>query len=64
MQRIPVNLTNDCSGNQLNYNNDLPAIGKNNYAPDFAPQYIFLCKIICKNYLIIKFIEMYSLIFT
>ena len=28
MQRISVNLTNDCGGNQLNYNNDLPAIGK------------------------------------
>ena len=26
MQRIPVNLTNDCDGNQLNYDNDLPAI--------------------------------------
>ena len=31
MQRISVNLTNDCDGNQLNYNNDLPAIGKKNY---------------------------------
>ena len=40
MQRISVNLTNDCDGNQLNYNNDLPAIGNKNYAlqkiePDF-----------------------------
>ena len=26
MQRIPVDLTNYCDGNQLNYNNDLPAI--------------------------------------
>ena len=32
MQRISVNLTNDCSGNQLNYNNDLPAIENENYA--------------------------------
>ena len=32
MQRISVNLTNDCDGNQLNYNNDLPAIGNKNYA--------------------------------
>ena len=32
MQRISVKLTNDCDGNQLNYNNDLPAIGNKNYA--------------------------------
>ena len=32
MQRISVNLTNDCNGSQLNYNNDLPAIGNKNYA--------------------------------
>ena len=32
MQRILVNLTNDCDGNQLNYNSDLPAIGNKNYA--------------------------------
>ena len=32
MQRISVNLTNDCDGNQLNYNNDLPAIGNKKYA--------------------------------
>ena len=31
MQRILVNLTDDCDGYQLNYNNDLPAIGKKNY---------------------------------
>ena len=31
MQRISVNLINDCGENQLNYNNDLPAIGNNNY---------------------------------
>ena len=31
MQRISVNLTNDCDGNQLNYNNNLAAIGNNNY---------------------------------
>ena len=32
MQRILLNLTNDCDGNQLNYNNDLPAIGNKIYA--------------------------------
>ena len=32
MQRISVNLTNDCDGNQLNYNNYSPAIGSKNYA--------------------------------
>ena len=32
MQRIPVNLTNDCDRNQLNYNNDLPVIGNKDYA--------------------------------
>ena len=32
MQRISVNLTNDCEENQLNYNNDVPAIGNKNYA--------------------------------
>ena len=32
MQRILVNLTIDCDGNQLNYKNDLPAIGNKNYA--------------------------------
>ena len=32
MQRILVNLKNDCDGNQLNYNNELPATGKKNYA--------------------------------
>ena len=32
MQRISVNLTNDCDGNQLNCNNDLPAIVNKNYA--------------------------------
>ena len=32
MQRISVNLTKDCDGNQLNYNNNLPAIGIKNYA--------------------------------
>ena len=31
MQRISVNLTNDCDGKQLNCNNDLPAIGNKNY---------------------------------
>ena len=32
MQRISLNLSNDCNGNQLNYKNDLPAIGNKNYA--------------------------------
>ena len=32
MQRSSVNLTNDCDGNQLKYNNDLQAIGNKNYA--------------------------------
>ena len=32
MQRISVNVKNDCDGNQLNFNNDLPAIGNKNYA--------------------------------
>ena len=31
MQRILVNVTKDCDGNQLNYSNDLPAIGNKNY---------------------------------
>ena len=32
MQRVSVNLTNGCNGNQLNYNNDLPVIGNKNYS--------------------------------
>ena len=32
MQKISVNLTNDCDGNQLNYNNVLTAIRNKNYA--------------------------------
>ena len=32
MQRISVNLTNNCDGNKLNYNNDLPAIEIKNRA--------------------------------
>ena len=32
IQTISVNLINDCYGNQLNYNNDLPIIGNRNYA--------------------------------
>ena len=32
MQRISVNLTNDCGGNQPHCNNDLPAIRNKNYA--------------------------------
>ena len=32
MQRISVNLANECDENQLNYNNDLSAMGNKNYA--------------------------------
>ena len=32
MQKTLVNRTNDCDGNQLKYNTDLPAIGNKNYA--------------------------------
>ena len=32
MQRISVKITNYRDGNQLNYNNDLPAMGNKNYA--------------------------------
>ena len=32
MQRDSVSITNDCDGNQLNYNNDLLPIGSKNYA--------------------------------
>ena len=32
MQRISVNLTNDCSGNELHHNNISPAVGNKNYA--------------------------------
>ena len=32
MQRISVNIRNDCRGNQLNYDNCLPKIGNKNYA--------------------------------
>ena len=79
MQRISVNLTNDCDGNQLIYNDDLPVIGNKNSAlqksfkTDFLTVIgnaklrtlfvIFLCKIICINYFIVKFVKMYSLIF-
>ena len=31
MRRISVSLTNDCDGNQLNDNNNLPTIGNKNY---------------------------------
>ena len=31
MQKISVNLTNDCDGNRRNYNNDLPVIRNENY---------------------------------
>ena len=42
MQRISVNLTNDCDGNQINYNNDLPAIENKNYALQKSFKSIFL----------------------
>ena len=32
MQRISFNLTNDYDRNHLNYNNELPVIGNNNYS--------------------------------
>ena len=32
MHIISVNLTNDCDENQINYKNDLLAIGNKNYA--------------------------------
>ena len=32
MQKISVNLTNDCGGNQFNYNTDLSIIRNKNYA--------------------------------
>ena len=44
MQRISVNLTNYCGGNQLNYNNDLPAIENKNYALQKPYQTDFLTK--------------------
>ena len=31
-ENFAVSLTNDCDGNQVNYNNNLPAIGNKNYA--------------------------------
>ena len=74
MQRILINFTNNCGGNQLNYNNDLPAIGNKNHAlqklfkTNFLTrnrqrEHIFLRKIIYNNYFIVTFIETYSLIF-
>ena len=44
MQRISVYLTNDCDGNQLNYNNDLPAIENKNYALQKPFETVFLTK--------------------
>ena len=41
MQRISVYLINDCDGNQLNYNNDLPTIGNKNYALENLSKKIF-----------------------
>ena len=32
MQRISVNVINDCGRNQLKYSNDLPALRNKNYA--------------------------------
>ena len=32
MERISVNIINDCDGNQLTYNNNVPAIGNKNSA--------------------------------
>ena len=39
MQTISVNLTNDCDGNQLNYSNDLPAIGNNTTLETFRNRF-------------------------
>ena len=41
MQRISVNLTNDCDGNKLDYNNDSPAIGIKNYGNRNLSKQIF-----------------------
>ena len=75
MQRISVNLTNYFDENQLNYNNDLPAIGNKNYAlkkpfvTDFLTvignaKHILLCKITRNIYFIVKFIKLCSPTFT
>ena len=62
MQRISVNLTNDCDGNQLNYNNNLPAIGNKNYAlqktfeTDFTEQVKLFATIILSWNLLISLI--------
>ena len=45
MQRISVNFTNDCVGNQLNYDNDLPAMGNKNYALQKSFETDFLTEI-------------------
>ena len=45
MQRILVNLTNDCDKNQLKYHNDLPAIVKMNYALQKTSETDFLAVI-------------------
>ena len=42
MQRISVNVKNDCVGNQINYNNNLPANGNKNYALQKSFQTDFL----------------------
>ena len=47
MSRISVNLTHDCDGNQLNYNNDLPAIGNKNYGTSFL---LYISYTYGKNY--------------
>ena len=49
MQRTSVNLLNDCDGNQLNYNNDVPAIGNKNYVLQKPFETDFLTVIIGKN---------------
>ena len=45
MQRISVSLTNDCNGNQLNYNNETE-IGNKNYAPQKPFETDFLTVIV------------------
>ena len=74
MQRTSVKFTNDCGGNQFKCNSELETKSyalQKPFKTDFFKTSIgnvklrpsFLCEIICKNYFIIKFIKMYSLIF-
>ena len=58
MHRISVNLTNDYDGNQLNYNNDVPAIRNKNYAlqkPFKAKKFLNILKR-TKNHFVLLFL--------